>query len=58
MYKRQAWATAYELQTATNLLAPVVWTPVAGGLVLLNDHWTAPLPTATHPQHFYRLHKP
>lgn len=53
-----AWATTYELQAATNLVAPVVWAPVAGSPVLLNDSWTVLLPAATNGQHFYRLRKP
>ena len=53
-----AWATAYELQAATNLTPPILWRPVANGLVLQNDQWTVMLPTATNRQGFYRLHKP
>jgi endo-1,4-beta-xylanase len=53
-----AWATAYELQATHDLLAPVVWTPVALAPAMQGERWTAVLPAATNGQQFYRLRRP
>jgi endo-1,4-beta-xylanase len=52
------WATAYELQTASNLVPPVTWSPVSGTPVFQDGLWAQALPAPTNGQGFYRLHKP
>ncbi len=53
-----AWAAGYELQAATNLIAPVAWQPVALDPVLQDNQWTVQLPATTNRQCFFRLRQP
>lgn len=50
-----ASAGAFTLYTATNLTAPVVWTPAAVSAVLTNGQWQAKLPTDDSGNRFFRL---
>ena len=45
----------FSVHTATNLLPPIIWTPLTTQPVLAGNRWRLALPPATNQQRFFRL---
>jgi hypothetical protein len=48
-------AMGFSLYTATNLTAPILWSPATNQPTLISNQWQLSIPDTTGPSHFYRL---
>jgi hypothetical protein len=53
-----AWATSYQLYSATNLATPVIWSPVPATPAASNDTFYLTIPAASGAAQFFRLGAP